>query len=98
VITAVHIAAHLPERASFDKVSRHTRTELIQLRVSPPPSPPTSANAPAMSADGGGQGFVIVSAAGYASVLTSGGSGEAGGGSPDVNAPWPGIAAAPSRP
>jgi hypothetical protein len=32
VITAVHIAAHLPELARFNKVSRHTRTELNQLR------------------------------------------------------------------
>ena len=32
VITAVHIAAHLPELARLNKVSRHTRTELNQLR------------------------------------------------------------------
>jgi hypothetical protein len=32
VITAVHIVAHLPELARFNRVARHTRTELNQLR------------------------------------------------------------------
>jgi hypothetical protein len=33
VVTAVHIAGHLPELARFNRVSRQTRTELNQLRA-----------------------------------------------------------------